>query len=167
MNPIEWLEQQVPGFRELPEEDRQAIFHFALLWSLFEARALQTRASANAILSLVHERHTQGRLNVNEFQNSLAYFRQRYFAEDTFTAHFEGLNLRSNDSPELVRQVLNGENNNPADVVGCLLIVIFRLRNNLFHGVKWAYGIQGQRSNFEQANAALICAITQVAQHGA
>ena len=66
-----------------------------------------------------------------------------------------------------MKQVLRGENNNHADSVAGLLIVIYRLRNNLFHGIKWAYGIQGQRNNFEQANAALIAALTQLSQHGA
>ena len=55
MNPIQWLEQTVPGFSDLPTEDREAIFHFALLWSLFEAKALHSHASANAILALAHE----------------------------------------------------------------------------------------------------------------
>jgi len=29
MNPIDWLCAHAPGFAELPEEDRQAIFHFS------------------------------------------------------------------------------------------------------------------------------------------
>ncbi|WP_219930816.1 hypothetical protein [Alcaligenes faecalis] len=167
MNPIEWLEQAAPGFRDIPEEDRRAILHFALLWSLFEARGLQTRASAQAILALVHERKAGGRLDAAAFQSSLAYFQQRYFVEGQFTEHFYGLNLRNNDNPTLVKQVLSGSNSDPGDSVAALLIVIYRLRNNLFHGVKWAYGIQGQRSNFEQANNALICGLTQLLPNGA
>jgi hypothetical protein len=167
MNPTEWLELTVPGFRELPREDREAIFQFALLWSLFEAKALQTRASAHSILALVHERAAQNRLTAQAFEPSLLYFRERYFANGTATQHFAGLHLRANDNPGLVQQVLEGVNNNPADSVAALLIVIYRLRNNLFHGVKWAYGIQGQRANFENANAALMIAFAQLAQHGA
>jgi hypothetical protein len=41
------------------------------------------------------------------------------------------------------------------------------LRNNLFHGVKWAYGIRDQRSNFEHANQALMAAIACVLANGA
>jgi hypothetical protein len=58
-----------------------------------------------------------------------------------------------------VRAVLKGENTNPADCVAVLLIVAFRLRNNLFHGVKWAYGIRGQLGNFTNANEALMAAL--------
>jgi hypothetical protein len=160
MEPIAWLEANVPGFSELPEEERRAISHFALLWSLFEARALQTSASASKILSVVHEWAAQGRLKSEAFAESLRYYRQRYFTNGQPTEYFAGLNLRKTDNPTLVQEVLTGTNNNPADAVAGLLIVVYRLRNNLFHGVKWAYGIQGQRSNFEHANQTLMSALS-------
>jgi len=67
--------------------------------------------------------------------------------------------LRENDNEPLVVSVLKGENNNPADIVGALLIIVFRLRNNLFHGAKWAYGIAGQLDNFSNANEVLMAAL--------
>jgi len=85
--------------------------------------------------------------------------RTRYVASGEPTQHFHGLAMRNNDNPALVLSVLKGENTNTTDSVAALLIVVFRLRNNLFHGVKWAYGIQGQRENFTHANAALMSAL--------
>lgn len=167
MEPIDWLSANVPGFSMLPEQDRQAILHFALLWSLFEAKALQARASAHAILGVVHEWAAQGTLNVQDFTASLQYFQQRYYENGQPTHYLAGLNLRANDNPALVRAVLDETNDNPADSVAGLLIVVYRLRNNLFHGVKWAYGIQGQRSNFEHANLALMSALSYVVADGA
>ena len=67
--------------------------------------------------------------------------------------------MHRNDSPELVCAVLKGENTNHADVVAALLIVVLRLRNNLFHGVKWAYGIRNQLANFINANTTLMAAL--------
>lgn len=159
MNPIDWLCIHAPGFAELPETDRQAIFHFSLLWSFFEARALRTRGSASAILDVTREWASRGQLTLAPFDGSLAYFRARYVANGEPTQPFQGLALRNNDNPALVLSVLKGENTNVADSVAALLIVVFRLRNNLFHGVKWAYGIQGQRENFKHANAALMSAL--------
>ncbi len=159
MNPIDWLRAKAPGFKDLSDDERAAIMHFSLLWSFFEAEALHTNASANNILELVHKWVSDGRLNITSFVPSLTYFRDRYFNHGTATEHFFGLNLRQNDSPELVGTVLKGENTNPADCVAVLLIVVFRLRNNLFHGVKWAYGIRGQLGNFTNANAALMAAM--------
>ena len=159
MNPIDWLCAKAPGFNNLSDDERAAILHFSLLWSFFEAEALHTNASANNILALVHKWASDGCLNITSFAPRLVYFRDRYFNRGTPTEHFAGLNLRQNDSPELVGAVLKGENTNPADCVAVLLIVVFRLRNNLFHGTKWAYGIRGQLDNFTNANAALMAAL--------
>lgn len=162
MNPIQWLEQNAPGFDALSEQERTAIAHFALLWSFFEARALSTRGSSHAILALTHEWSAQGRLVTEPFAESLLYFQQRYYANGVETHHLAGLSLRQNDCRELVHAVLKGENANPADCIAALLIVVYRLRNNLFHGAKWAYGIQGQLDNFTHANATLMNALSIV-----
>lgn len=159
MKPIDWLCAKAPGFNDLSEDERAAIMHFSLLWSFFEAEALHTNASAKSILTLVHEWASNGRLNKALFAPSLAYFCARYLDHGSFTELFGGLNLRQNDSPELVGAVLKGENKNDADSVAVLLIIVFRLRNNLFHGVKWAYGIRGQLDNFTNANAALMAGL--------
>ncbi|KAB2309093.1 hypothetical protein F8A87_10405 [Betaproteobacteria bacterium SCN2] len=162
MNPILWLEQNAPGFDALSEEERAAITHFALLWSFFEARALSTRGSSHAILALTHEWLAQGRLATEPFSESLLYFQQRYYSNGVETDYLSGLNLRRSDCRDLVHAVLKGENTNPADCVAALLIIVYRLRNNLFHGAKWAYGIQGQLNNFTHANASLMNALSIV-----
>lgn len=159
MNPIDWLCAKAPGFRDLSEEERAAIMHFSLLWSFFEAEALHTNASANNILALTHEWASKGSLDITRFTPSLSYFQDRYFQNGTATEYFVGLNFRKNDNQALVGSVLKGENTNPADCVAALLIIVFRLRNNLFHGIKWAYGIHGQLSNFIHANTALMAAL--------
>jgi len=159
MNPIEWLSRKAPGFSELSAEEREAIMHFSLLWSFFEAEVLNTNASANSILACIHGWDSTDRLRLELFTESLAYFQARYFQNGQLTKHFSDLSLRQNDNPALVGSVLKRENTNHADSVAALLIIVLRLRNNLFHGVKWAYGIHGQLDNFTNANAALIAAM--------
>ncbi len=159
MPPIDWLCEHAPGFKELSNEEREAIFHFSLLWSFFEAESLGTNASANAILALTQNWASQGQLKLESFDNSLAYFRARYFANGQPTQNLHGLALRKNDNPGLVYSMLKGEAISPSDTVAALLIIVYRLRNNLFHGAKWAYGIQGQLGNFTCANAALMAAL--------
>lgn len=159
MNPIEWLNQRAPGFDSLSEVERAAIFHFSLLWSFFEAKVLDTNASANKILAISREWAGDGRLRPESFASNLLYFRERYFKDGEATDHFGGLLLRENDNEPLVVSVLKGENNDPGDIVCALLIIVFRLRNNLFHGTKWAYGIAGQFDNFSNANEVLMAAL--------
>lgn len=159
MNPVEWLCVKAPAFDELGGEDREAILQFTLLWSFFEAKALGNGVSANAILALVQKWERDGRLNVAAFAECLAYFSERCFRNGTATPQFLGLKLRDNDKPALVEAVLKGENTNPSDCIAALLIVVYRLRNNLFHGAKWAYEIRGQLGNFAHANAILMTAM--------
>jgi hypothetical protein len=161
MNPKEWLAENAPGFDRLSADDREALMDFALLWTLFEARALGTNASAQAIIALVKKWKTQGRLKENtvQFAQGLDHFKNRYFRNGDFTEHLQSLQLRSNDKPELVKDVLSGQNNNLADGVTALLIIVYRLRNNFFHGAKWAYEIRGQKENFSYANLVLISAL--------
>src|SRR2546426_556783 len=102
MNPIQWLSANAPGFNELSEDDRQAILHFSFLWSLFEAKALNSRASPTAICALVNRWVDQHRLDAVVFRQSLDYFKDRYFHNGTATEHFRGLNLRQNDKRALV-----------------------------------------------------------------
>jgi hypothetical protein len=67
--------------------------------------------------------------------------------------------LRRNDQADLVKDVLRGDDNDPVNCVIAVLIIVYRLRNNLFHGGKWAYGIRDQQSNFRQANKTLMNAM--------
>lgn len=159
LDPLVWLCDHAPGFAALTETERQAIFHFSLLWSLFEARALDTRASAHAILTLTRRWGSSGCLTVAHFARSLAHFRARYVEQDRPTQRFKDLAFRKRDKQELVLSVLQGETREPTDTVAAVLIVVLRLRNNLFHGLKWAYGIHGQQENFAHASLALMGAL--------
>lgn len=104
-----------------------------------------------------HCRHGKGRgLDIARLADAYAYFRGRYFRDNDFTHHYDGLRLRGkSDREELVKSVLTGGTNEPAEVAVGVLIIVYRFRNNLHHGLKWAYGIQGQREKFEQSNAVL------------
>ena len=85
----------------------------------------------------------------------MAYFRQRYVSDGQTNHKFESLHFRRNDRRELVEAVLLGHEATAIEIVKALLIIVFRLRNNLFHGIKWAYEMRDQQRNFENAIAVL------------
>ncbi|RDL47745.1 hypothetical protein BLJAPNOD_05467 [Ensifer sp. M14] len=153
---MQWLLARAPGFHALPEEDRAAIFNFTFLWSLFEAQVMGNFARADLICAKADEWQDAGTLDADQYDGELAYFRQRYFANGQFTHHFAHLHLRPADQPDLVRSVLDGSNNDPRDRLLTVLIIVWRFRNNLFHGEKWTYQLQGQHANFTHANAVLM-----------
>lgn len=159
MTTIDWIRQYAPGYCELSEDERNAITQFLFLWSLFEARALNTRANTNAIVEASKKWADNGQLTEKTFERELSYFQDRYYTDNGFTDHFDNLHLRQNDAPDLVARFLRNECAGLADVAAALLIIVYRFRNNLFHGVKWAYEIQGQLDNFNHANSVLMQAI--------
>jgi hypothetical protein len=156
MGAIEWLTRNVMGFSDLTSEELSAPMHFSLLWSCFEAEALQTSASASAIDRHVRDLARRGKLRPGEFAAAVDYFRDRYFRNGLFTARFQTLNLRPNDKPALVQDVLSGTNTDRVDCACALFVIVYRIRNNYFHGSKWAYELRDQLSNFRAANESLM-----------
>lgn len=155
MNPIEWVDAHVLGFTNLSAGERDAIMHFSLLWGILEGAVFRPGADAGSMLATARDLQAKGCLNRDDFDNELTYFQNRYVANGAFTEHFRTLYL--NGRPRaLVKSVLKNENNDTCDVVAALLIIVYRFRNNLFHGMKWIDGIQGQLDNFKHANSLLM-----------
>ena len=150
----DWLERTQPGYQELSIGERSAVAGFSIVWSVFEARALAANANATAIVQFVDQNaHCFG--SAEPFADALMYFRQRYVSDGGANHKFQSLHFRRNDRRELVETVLLGGGVAPTDIVKSLLIIAFRLRNNLFHGIKWAYEMRDQQRNFENATAVL------------
>ncbi|HXD15081.1 MAG TPA: hypothetical protein VNU65_12965 [Xanthobacteraceae bacterium] len=159
INPEDWLTSYAPGYAALRRPEREAIAHFCLLWSLFEAQKMANDANAKRICDQVRQWELQGALNIRLFEKPLAYFRNRYFSHNEFTYHFHGLNFRPHDRQPVVESVLSGANHNAGVVVTALLLIAYRLRNNLFHGVKWGDELREQEANFKNANLVLMRAL--------
>ncbi len=141
------IERVAPGVANLSPEEHEAIQRFTLLWTLFEAQVLQNNASVSKIAEIVNNPDLQV-ADGDWFKEQLIYFKERYVEGSNTNYRFDHLNLRNNDKPELVRSVLVGENEDQKDQLIACLTIVYRFRNNFFHGLKWAYGIQEQFDNF-------------------
>jgi hypothetical protein len=153
---MEWLKAKAPGFNLISRDEQNAIGDFSLLWSLFESQILKTEGNVRNICNAVEGWHVAGTLDAAVFEEELAYFRQRYYANCAFTCHFNHLHFRKPDREALVRAVIDGSDCDPRSCVAAVLIIVFRYRNNLFHGVKWQYKLEGQIGNFTAANNILM-----------
>ena len=71
---IAWLKTRAHGFNLLSDKEISAISEFALLWSLFEARILNTEGSARAICDAVDAWRQAGTLDAAMLDPELAYF---------------------------------------------------------------------------------------------
>tara|TARA_R110002096_G_scaffold282317_1_gene476333 strand:- start:1123 stop:1611 length:489 start_codon:yes stop_codon:yes gene_type:complete len=152
---LEWLSHKVPGFVELTAEERNAIDDFSFLWSLFEGSEMNRHCSIQSIRQYVSDLEQSGRLDEIDCEAYLAYLKDRYFNNGQVTEHFPYLRLERNHNPEEVMDALSNENaTKVAKVIGSLIIV-YRLRNNLFHGEKWLHQLHDERNNFTFANGFL------------
>lgn len=149
MTTNDFLIQHAPGFSELAQEEIEAINNFSLLWSLFEAQVLNTSASANKIISKTNDWSQENRIHGLNLEPFTAYFRDRYVENGELNSRFNHLHFRPNDNQDLVENVLLEQTEEPEAVLSACLIIVLRFRNNFFHGIKWAYEMKDQKSNFE------------------
>lgn len=152
MTQLEDIERIAPGVAGLTPDELEALQRFTLLWTLFEAQVLDNRASAGKIVEKVAQ---LAQLEGELFQKQLTYFSDRYIDNGRTNFRFDKLHLRRNDNPELVQAVLLGENVYIYDQLVACLIIVYRFRNNFFHGLKWAYGLKEQLDNFTQSTILL------------
>ncbi|HIF6100512.1 hypothetical protein ACSTLI_15045 [Vibrio parahaemolyticus] len=159
------LEKYAPGFEDLKQRDLRASSEFAFLWTLFEAQVLDTNASSRKIKAKSKEWLAAGLLNEQFWVNHLNYFKDRYIDNGVTNQKFNALNLRDGDDPELIREVLLGNNQNVDDTLAACLIIVLRFRNNFFHGLKWAYGMKDQHQNFETSIGLMSLCLEKLRQN--
>lgn len=155
------IERIAPGVANLSPEEHEALQKFTLLWTLFEAQVLEYKASASKISEKIGKIDAHI-FNGGWFEEHLVYFSNRYVENGETNSRFDHLHLRKNDDPNLVRAVLLGEIlDTKAQLLACLIIV-YRFRNNFFHGIKWAYGLRNQLENFTHSATLLAKCLEKV-----
>ncbi|MCB9397379.1 MAG: hypothetical protein H6510_06165 [Acidobacteria bacterium] len=149
---LEWLSIKVSGFAKLTEDELDAIDDFSFLWNLFEGKIMNRRCDLPLIRNYVQQLEERGGLEILEVEWYVRYLRNRYLKDGDVTDYYYGLNLGvHNNTKEVLETLRNEDASKLVKVIGCL-IVIYRLRNNLFHGEKWQYHLQDQLTNFVQEN---------------
>jgi hypothetical protein len=159
MDPTEWLNKTVPSFCSLSASERAAIKDFAVLWTIYEGRVLDTRGDVDKIKYTTKKLKSQGRLSLdNPLRFAIRDFTRRYFDGFELTSAFHDLLLSSKDCP-YVENVLRDNTNDEVAILSAILIIIYRLRNNFFHGTKWSYEAIDQFDNFHNANKILMAVV--------
>lgn len=165
MKPLTWLAKQEDGLKDLPVDEQQEMMQFSLLWAYFEATFMASKASPAAIVTFADSLDQTGKIKATVLEKAIAYWSARYWSGNGFTEHYYFLNLRPNDNVAVVQEVLQSQDNTPRAMLICALTIIYRYRNNLFHGMKWLYGLKGQKGNFETANSVLM-SVAEMARAG-
>lgn len=133
------------------DDDLSSIKDFSLIWNVFENVVCQNRFNLQSIENGI----INHQMNADNFNAHLQYFKQRYVTNGILNPRFPYLNFRQNDRRPLIEDVLLGVNTNNNDIILALIIIVYRYRNNLFHGLKNMQKIDQQKDNFDNANNVL------------
>ena len=161
-NEIKWLEKYVG--KSIEKANLQNIHNFVFFWSLFESKVCKNSANVNSICDKVDELASKGRLSIVDYNEFYKYFKERYVSSGKVNYKFNSLSFRSNDKKELVKKVLESDECDTGIVIKALLIIVYRLRNNLFHGTKRIETLDTQIDNFKITNKLLATVIEQYDQ---
>lgn len=146
---IEWINEKFGT--EFTEEQLINVKDFSLLWNIFENLVCGNRCNVNRL----EEKLNPIAFQIADFQENFEYFQNRYIENGTTNGRFEHLNFRNGDRKEFVANVLLGNENITSAKVLALTIIVYRFRNNLFHGLKNFIQIDQQEENFRNANQIL------------
>lgn len=153
----DWIKLHFNDGPHLDPECLQAVQNFTLMWNLFESLLCGNFAKVSVFEQIVtrHEFKEPSAPLVNSF----SYFRSRYVSNGNFTPLFGGLRFRRNDRQEVVEKVLKSEFPSLSEIVLATILIVYRLRNNLFHGLKSVSTLTNQTDNMNVAARALAAII--------
>lgn len=161
---IDWLRRFLGNPESLRNEATiTSILRFSLMWNLFEKVIVGTDIRRRSFASRIQDKveNIRDYLDEDRFLKFYRYFVNRYVEDgstnESFNTH---LHFQHNDMKDLVKRVLlegygSGDDKNIPDMVTAILIIVYRFRNNLFHGQKNILTLDLQVPNFKEANEAI------------
>ena len=152
LNVLDWLNSYYNNSTNFSDEKINAVRDFSLLWNLFESKLGKRHINIQILSNIAYSIYRS--CNQQDFYTPyLQYFQRRYLNEgNNVNQLFLQLVFRPNDRKELVESVLKQTERNPVKIIEAILIIIYRLRNNMFHGEKELHNIHTQYDNFNNAN---------------
>lgn len=157
-----WIDTNCRGGHALNRESVEVVSSFTLMWNIFEGAVCNNNANASAFKRCANE-IAQRVLLPPEIEHGVRFWRQRYFTDAGFNNLFKRLRFRRPDCQEHVEAVLRSEKNDPGSQLLAVMILIYRLRNNLFHGLKEINTLNDQVPNLTMA-CRVLGAIVQVSE---
>lgn len=151
MKSSDWIAENIRGGKELSDDTLYLVADFTLMWALFEG----TEAHGESLVVIDELAQIAARV-ADEFPQELLtkyidYWTHRYIEGGKSNHKFEKLRFTHDPHKIIVKDVLIGNERNTQEKIYALLLIIYRLRNNLFHGEKDIHRLDGQRENFKQA----------------
>lgn len=145
-----------PEYVSLDQYTRKSVHEFFILWSLFESRQLHCRATMSK-LEKVSEDIELSRVDIAQLEDLFSFFLDRYTTGGKPNSRFKKLRFpkRSKVERECVERSFATPCDDPRKALRTCLYIVYRVRNNLFHGTKWTGSITDHDQLFCRINALL------------
>lgn len=151
-DPLIWLRNRV-GTEALPGTAFDAAMKFALLWMYFEGQACGTEANSKRLRDFAKDLYAR-KLDslIGQLETPLAFFKLRYGDVQLDPQQFirrlgDPKRIKPDDQAAII-SALTKEPIDEVDKAIGLLLICFRIRNNLFHGSKQIPTLQQQEELF-------------------
>ncbi len=154
MRAIDWINSNLANPEQLSIETLSVVGDFTLMWSIFEASEGQEQNNMLGQITRFSERLASV-CPTNLIDAEFEYFVQRYIEQGTKSQHFDRLRFSDDRQIDLVLNTLQSNAPRLRDKLETCLLIVYRYRNNLFHGMKDIQRLNAQVENLSRANSLL------------
>ena len=157
-----WLETQ-QYYPTIEEDKLTSIFYFTLIWNLFEKECCGKFAKINTHPESLSQK-LEPYLDVTLVDSIYKHFKNRYINSNNnetnlFTTFEFGQDQNAQNIKTFVKNILLNSSSTRVEKIKALFYIAFRLRNNLYHGIKDVDKLYDQNENFKQINYLLRAAV--------
>jgi len=153
-----WIKNTLPDASSLESVTLKAVEGFVILWNIFE-RSICSKKKNERNMVEAFQRITQNLPNTAKLEESvnksLSFYQDRYVQGREMKPTFYNLHFQRSDRQDYVEAVLKGSVIEFSGKVLTLLIIAYRIRNNLFHGLKAVVEWNEQAENIAEASRVL------------
>jgi hypothetical protein len=150
-----WARKHLRDAPTLESQTLSMVAGFTLMWGLFEALFPEDRPACVAEFDPLARRLIFSPEFEAAIDRSLDFYRRRYLTDGAPNARFNELHFRPRDRREDVEAVLTSVLSSHGTRVIAVLIIVWRIRNNLFHGLKTVDTWNAQVQNISEASRVL------------
>ena len=152
------IQRHIPDFGVLSDEVKQEISSFTWLWSSFEGKHCGTIAAERNLSNFASRDLVSNMIATEHVVGAWDHFKDRYLTGADAQNRLDHLMGNIPNRGQTIRQAIStglGDNANDSEKSIALVLIVYRFRNNLFHGQKGRNGFVDQLGNFQHANTLL------------
>lgn len=154
-----WIRMQ-PFFSHLTPQEQNEAGSFSFIWGIFELRVMSVlqRLPTESINRISCRAYAMSpHIPRSDLSTEKTFFRDIFFSKDGSPKElWDNASFRATDHREEIQEILLNTQSTFEQDAEALIRIVARLRNNFFHGFKWAYKLKGQQENFAHASSVLI-----------